>query len=165
MITRVKMPKLTENDEEQTITAWFKKEGESVHKGEPLVTITTSKAACEVESPRGGVVRAILAPVNSSLPIGYVIALIGAADDALPDVSASNRRLIEARARRAPVAAVKAVKAVSGGGADAGPLRATPAARRLARERGVDLARVRARFKMDVITETAVTKYLEEPEA
>lgn len=162
MITRIRMPKLTENDEEQTITSWFKKEGESVRKGEPLVTITTSKAACEVESPRGGVVRAILAPANSSLPIGYVIALVGAADDALPDVSASNRKLIEARARRAPVAAVKAV---SGGGADSVTLRATPAARRLARERGIDLARVRARFKMDVITETAVTKYLEEPEA
>ena len=162
MIAKVKMPKVTENDEEQTITAWFKKEGEGIRKGEPLVEITTSKAACELESPRSGLVRAILAEVKSSLPIGYVIALIGEADDALPDVSASNRKLTEQRARQVPVAPAKAA---AGSGAEAGAIRATPAARRLARERGVDLARVQGRFKIDIITETVVTKYLEEQKA
>ena len=160
MIAKVKMPKLTENDEEQTVTAWHKKEGEAVRKGEPLVTITTSKAACELESPRTGLVRAILAGANSSVPIGYVIALIGEAGDPLPDVSASNRKLTETRVRKAPPAPVKA--GASPGANAGGPLRATPAARRLARERGVDLALVRALYKMDVITEAAVTKYLGE---
>jgi pyruvate dehydrogenase E2 component (dihydrolipoamide acetyltransferase) len=159
MITKFKMPKLTENDEEQTITEWFKREGESIRKGEPLVEITTSKAACELESPRGGVVRAILAAANSSLPIGYVIALIGDADDDLPDVSTSNRKLIRAHARMVPASPVKAV---SSRGAETGALRATPAARRLARERGVDLALVQAGVRMDVITEAAVIRYLAE---
>ena len=163
MIAKVKMPKLTENDEEQTITAWFKKEGEGIRKGEPLVELTTSKAACELESPRSGLVRAILAEVKSSLPIGYVIALIGEAGDALPDVSASNRKLMEhRRARQVPVAPVKAA---GSSGAEAGSIRATPAARRLARERGVDLARVQSRFNIDIITETVVAKYIEEQKA
>jgi len=159
MIAKIKMPKLTENDEEQTVTAWHKKEGEAVRKGEPLVTITTSKAAWELESPRAGLVRAILAGANSSVPIGYVIALIGEAGDPLPDVSASNRELTERHAHKAPPAPVKAGASP---GANAGAPRATPAARRLARERGVDLALVRVACKMDVITEAAVTKYLGE---
>lgn len=163
MITRLKMPKLTENDEEQTITSWHKKEGDSVRKGEWLATVTTSKAAFEIEAPRAGLVRAILAGANSSVPIGFVMALIGPAGEPLPDVSAHNRKLMESRAAKAPAPAARAADTPN---ASAGMApRATPAARRLARERGVDLALVAARFKMDVITEAAVMTYMEEHRA
>ena len=158
MVTKVKMPKLTENDEEQVITAWLKKEGEVVRRGEPLVDITTSKDTFEFEAPRSGVLRAILADVNSSVPVGYVMALIGEAGDDLPDVSAANRKLKERQAREAKSAPPPAAQAR---GAEAGGPRATPAARRLARERGVDLAAVSAKFKVDVITESVLARYLE----
>lgn len=158
MIARVKMPKLSENDEEQTVTAWLKKEGDTVSKGEPLATITTSKAAFELESPKAGLVRAILAPANSSVPIGFVIALVGPAEEPLPDVAAGNRKLMAARTVKAAPAAGAAGTAAAAPGA----LRATPAARRLARERGLDLAQVQARFNLEVVTEAAVEKYAAE---
>ena len=158
MVTKVKIPKLTENDEEQVVTAWLKKVGEPVRRGDPLVELATSKAAFELEAPRSGVLRATLADVKSSLPVGYVVALIGEAGDALPDVSAANRKLLEAQGRQGrsvPAGKTTPVEAASGA------LRATPAARRLARERGVDLALVQAKYKVEVVTESVLTQYLE----
>ncbi len=159
MITKVKIPKLTENDEEQVVTAWLKKVGDSVGKGDPLLELSTSKAAFELEAPRSGVLRAILADVKSSLPVGYIVALIGDAGEVLPEVSAANRRLMETQTGK-----VKTTPAASSktGEAGTGPLRATPAARRVARERGIDLAAVQAKYKVEVITESVLTKYLEE---
>lgn len=159
MITRVKMPKLIENDEEQVITAWLKQVGDPVRRGEPLVEVATSKAAFQVEAPRGGTLRAILAAVKSSVPVGYIVALIGEPGDPLPDVSAANRAVVEAQAprTRAGAAAPEPARAATPG---AGPLRATPAARRLARERGVDLAAVQAKTGAEVITETVLLEYL-----
>ena len=159
MVSKVKLPKVTENDEEQVVTAWLKKAGELVRRGEPLVEVTTSKATFELESPRTGLLRAVLAAPKSSLPVGYVIALIGDAGDDLPDVAAANRALLETHAKKsaraAPVGPAAAPRVP-------GALRATPAARRVARERGLDLARVQTHYNVDVVTESLVTKYLEE---
>lgn len=159
MVTKVKIPKLTENDEEQVITAWLKKKGEYVKKGDPLVELSTSKAAFEVDAPRSGLLLAILAEVKSSLPVGYVVALIGDSNDILPDVRASNRRLVETQTRK-----IQAVPLEKGTQTEAGTgtLRATPAARRLAREHGTDLALVQAKYKVEVITENVLNRYLME---
>ncbi|MEI6788106.1 MAG: biotin/lipoyl-containing protein [bacterium] len=159
MVTKLKIPKLTENDEEQVITAWLKKKGEYVKKGDPLVELSTSKAAFEVDAPRSGLLLAILAEVKSSLPVGYVVALIGDSNDILPDVSASNRRLIETQTRKFQGVPLGKGKQTEAG---TGPLRATPAARRLAREHGTDLALVQAKYKVEVVTETVLNKYLTE---
>lgn len=161
MITKVKMPKLIENDEEQVITAWLKKEGEAVRRGEPLVEVATSKAAFQIEAPKAGTLRAVLAAVKSSIPVGYVVALIGDPAEALPDVAAANRALMDAQALKgARAASTPAAKPAAAAG---GPLRATPAARRLARERGIDLAEVQAKTGAEVITESVLVKYMEGP--
>ncbi|MEI8139250.1 MAG: biotin/lipoyl-containing protein [bacterium] len=159
MVTKVKIPKLTENDEEQAITAWLKKKGEYVNKGDPLIELSTSKVAFELEAPRSGVLLATLAEVKSSLPAGYVVALIGDTIDSLPDVSASNRRLMETLTRKVQNVSLEKGKQA---GAVTGALRATPAARRLAREHGTDLALVQAKYKVEVITENVLNKYLME---
>jgi pyruvate/2-oxoglutarate dehydrogenase complex dihydrolipoamide acyltransferase (E2) component len=161
MVKKIKVPKLTENDEEQVVTAWFKKVGDAVSKGEPLLEMSTSKAAVEIESPCSGVLRATLAEVKSSLPVGYVVALIGGADEALPDVSEGNRKLMAAQAQAVRTAPAKVAPVP----AEAGALRATPAARRVAREKGVDLALVQARYKVEVVTESVLNRYLEESRA
>ncbi len=158
MITKVKMPKLIENDEEQVVTAWLKQVGDQVQRGEPLIEVATSKAAFQVDAPRSGLLRAVLADVKSSVPVGFIVALIGAADDALPDVGPANRALVAAQALHV----AKTPAAPKPAGADAGAPRATPAARRLARERGIDLAAVRAKLNVDVITESVLAKYLEQ---
>jgi pyruvate dehydrogenase E2 component (dihydrolipoamide acetyltransferase) len=169
VITRVALPKVDANIEEIAITAWLKKEGEFVRKGEPLVEMTTEKATFEFEAPRSGTLRRVLAEEKSVLPIGYVIALIGDADGELPDVAAANRRLLE-RYRKSGLAA-RGTATKPAVGAMAGPMppvvgndvmRATPAARRLAREKGIDLAVVKLAMKVDVINESVVHKFLEQ---
>ena len=68
---------LGETADQAKIERWHKSEGDAVTKGEVLLEITTDKAAFEVESPRSGTVRKLLADVKSLLPVGYVIALVG----------------------------------------------------------------------------------------
>jgi pyruvate/2-oxoglutarate dehydrogenase complex dihydrolipoamide acyltransferase (E2) component len=157
MIARVKVPKLNENSDEATVTAWFRKEGERVRKGDALVEMTTDKAAFEVESPRTGVVRRILAAEKSVLPTGYVVALVGLEADELPDVSACNAKLLAKR--RAPGRPPPSGQVAAAKGAGAVNLRATPAARRLAREKGIDLAGVWRKAGVDVITEDTLRRF------
>ena len=153
MITKVLVPKISANIEEETITAWFKKEGDTVKKGERLLEITTDKASVEFESPRSGCVRKILAKEKSVLPVGYVVALIGGVDDPLPDVSRKNIALMEKHrgriSRKGKTARKPARKKRSS-------VRATPAARRLAKELGMDLNKLKKKLKADVVTRTMV---------
>jgi len=157
MITRIKLPKLSASIEEATITAWFKREGDPVRKGEALLEITTDKAAVEFEAPRGGTLRKILAREKSVVPVGYVLALVGHPDDALPDVAEANAailaRLREAAApTRRPAKDRRRKKGRS--------VRATPAARRLAREHDLDLEEVKAALKATVVTEESIEAFL-----
>jgi len=155
MIRKITIPKLSTNVEEVTVTGWLKKEGETIRKGEPLAELTTDKAAFEFESPCSGAIRRILAERKSIIPVGYVMALIGDPDDPLPDVSDWNRRLLEKHRRAAgkkrPVPTKGAPPKPTG-------VRATPAARRLAREHGIDMAAVQAAFKTEIVTEEMIKK-------
>lgn len=150
MITKVAVPKISANVEEETVTAWFKKEGDTVKKGEPLLEITTDKACVEMESPRGGVVRKILAKEKSVLPVGYIVALIGGANDPLPDVSRKNIALMDKHRRRISRKGKTSRKRTRSA------VRATPAARRLAKDLGIVLARLGRKLKTNVITRTMV---------
>lgn len=158
MITRLAVPKISANIEEITITAWLKAEGEPVRKGEPLLEITTAKACVEVESPRTGVLRKVLAKEKSVVPVGYVMALIGPASEQLPDVAKLNRRLLDEYRRAA--GGRRRRTALKGRGRRR-RVRATPAARRLARELGVDLAEVLSAVDADIVTEAMVKEYRE----
>jgi len=133
MARRVRFPKVGANVAEGAVGVWHKDEGQPVSEGEPLVELVTSKATFDVESPAEGVLRKILAPSKSILPVGYVLCVIGTADEALPDVAEENERLLaEFRASaRSAAGDVPGTKRT---------LRATPGARRLARQLGIDLA-------------------------
>lgn len=139
----------------------MKQEGDEVRKAEPLVEIITDKATFELESPASGVLRRIAAPSKSVVPAGYIIGLIGKREEALPEVDAANRKLIE-KFRRA-------AKAGAASGGQGGPVprdargervRATPAARRLARERGADLNEVAKKLGGRAITEDDVRRFI-----
>ncbi len=80
----VEMPKMGDTMEEGKILRWLKQVGEPVKKGEPLAEIETDKVNIEVESFASGVLRRILVPEGASAAIGAGIALVGAADEALP---------------------------------------------------------------------------------
>jgi pyruvate dehydrogenase E2 component (dihydrolipoamide acetyltransferase) len=158
VIARVRLPKVSANVDEETVTAWLKQEGDPVARGEPLLEVTTDKVCIEVESPRDGVLRKILAEEKSVLPVGYVIALIGDESDSLPDVAAENSMLLE---KSRQLAGRRATSGRRGGVRGRRKrVRATPAARRMAREQGLDLAKLAAEISPGVITRSVLKGYL-----
>jgi pyruvate dehydrogenase E2 component (dihydrolipoamide acetyltransferase) len=72
--------------EEATIVEWLKQEGDTVEKGEPIVEILTEKETVELEAPASGVMLKILAEEAMELPVDAVIALIGDPNETLPDI-------------------------------------------------------------------------------
>lgn len=140
MITEVFLPQLTSTMEEGLVVNWLKAEGEAVEAGEPLVQVETDKAIMEIESPATGVLLKVLAQVGDACPVLAPLGLIGSPDD---DVSAY--RPAASRADAAPPGALPLPPpplVAAAGGAGAFRPTASPRARRLAEELGVDLATV-----------------------
>ncbi len=154
MAVLARLPQLGENITEGVVGCWRKKEGEAVAAGEPLVEIITSKATFDVESPAPGILRRALAPEKSHIPVGYILAIIGAPEEALPEVAVENERVMAAF--RAQALAGPADAAVP----RAGTVKATPGARRLAREGNVDLARIPLPAGRDILREEDVRAFL-----
>ncbi|HEX8070976.1 MAG TPA: pyruvate dehydrogenase complex dihydrolipoamide acetyltransferase [Pyrinomonadaceae bacterium] len=85
MATQVVMPKLSPTMEEGQLARWLKNEGDRVSTGEPLAEIDTDKATMEAQALATGVLRKILVPAGTTVPLGQVIAIIGEPDE---DISA-----------------------------------------------------------------------------
>jgi len=141
--TEVILPRLGQGMESGTIVRWLKSEGEPVEKGEPLFELDTDKVTQDVEAETSGVLLKI-AVEEGEVPVGQTIAFIGAEGEAVPEVSApteaSNKLLqAEAEQRTEPTPAREVVDTPAGNGR----VKASPLARRLARERGIDLHAVR----------------------
>jgi len=137
MAETVNMPKLGFDMAEGTLVRWVKKEGETVNKGEVLAEIETDKATVEVESSASGVVRKLLVDEGAVVPVSTPIAVVGTADEKIEAPSA-------AAARPAPKAEPAAPQPVpvpaAAPVAVAGPVKASPLAKRIARESQVNLA-------------------------
>lgn len=142
MASVFKMPMLGNTMEEGTIVQWFKKVGDPVKKGEPLLEIMSDKANFEVEADADGVLRAVLAETDATVPVHAPIAIIGAPDEPIDgllsgDGGSSAPAAPEPAAAPAPSAPVAAAAE-----APASAPAASPRARKLAAEKGVDLAAV-----------------------
>ncbi len=162
----VKVPKVAEAVTEGTVTRWHVEVGVRVEKGDPLVEIITEKAEGDVYSPAAGRVAAIYAPERSTLPLGYVLCALAEEDEELPDVEAANAEIL-ARHRAmlmgeappdqeapAPQSAIPSPKS---------KVPASPAARRLAREKNADLAEVAAKLGLSgPVSAEDVRKFLGE---
>jgi pyruvate dehydrogenase E2 component (dihydrolipoamide acetyltransferase) len=141
--TEVILPRLGQGMESGTIVRWLKSEGEPVEKGEPLFELDTDKVTQEVEAEAAGVLLKIAIP-EGEVPVGQTVAFIGAEGEAVPEAAtpteASNRLLqAEAEPRTEPAPQREVVETPAGDGR----VKASPLARRLARERGIDLHAVR----------------------
>ena len=151
MSVEIRVPTLGESVTEATIAKWLKKAGDAVGVDEPLVELETDKVSLEVPSPSAGVLSEILVEVGSDVSVGAVIGRIEAG--AAPAAKAAQAPAPKPTA--APAAAAPA--APPGDGA----AQAGPAARKLAAEKGLDLAEVPATgpkgnvTKGDVITALA----------
>ena len=86
MITKVVMPMLGWTMKEGTIVTWLKKEGEEVEKGEPLLEIETGKVLKDIESPGTGILRKILIPEESTVPVTEILAIIAEPQEDIPDL-------------------------------------------------------------------------------
>ena len=143
----VVMPRLSDSMEEGTILRWLKASGDEVKRGEELAEIETDKATMTYEADADGVLE-IVAPEGETLPIGALIARIGGdgggsgngASAAAPPAPQAEEAPAPAPApaAAAPAAAAPPVPAAG----DGGRVKASPLARRIARDRGVDLAAV-----------------------
>ncbi|MCM3399914.1 dihydrolipoamide acetyltransferase family protein [Oceanobacillus profundus] len=138
MLKEVFMPKLSSTMEVGTLLEWFKEEGESVEVGEPLFEIMTDKINIEVESYEEGILLKKYYDVEDEVPVNEIVAFIGEANDKAPDnpPAASNEEQVEEE-----TAAEKAVsqEEAATSGASISKVRATPAARRVARENNLSI--------------------------
>ena len=91
----LKVPKLNENMDAAMVGPWAKTVGERVNKGDIIVELVTDKAAFELQAEEDGVLRAAAAPEKSTVPVGYVLAVIAGADETLPDFEVENSSLME----------------------------------------------------------------------
>ncbi len=141
-MSEIVMPRLSDSMEEGTILKWLKADGESVARGEPLAEIETDKATLTYESDADGVLT-IVAPAGETLPIGSVIARLDAGNGAsAPPAQAPRAQasVTPAAPAQPPTAAAPSVAAAPPApAARAGRVKASPVAKRLAREQGVDL--------------------------
>jgi pyruvate dehydrogenase E2 component (dihydrolipoamide acetyltransferase) len=145
MATPVRVPALAQTSDELRLTAWLKTEGEQVTEGEPLFEAETDKAELEVEATASGTLLRCLTGPGETVSIGTVVAWIGHPGEdipqAVPGVPGAMAGPGRAPAAVSPSPGVSSPASVSA--TDSSPrLPATPAARALARERGIDLAQV-----------------------
>jgi pyruvate dehydrogenase E2 component (dihydrolipoamide acetyltransferase) len=143
--TEVILPRLGQGMESGTIVRWLKSEGEAVEKGEPLFELDTDKVTQEVEAEASGVLLKI-AVSEGEVPVGRTVAFIGAEGEDVPDVSAeapqtlASDKVLQAEPEPEPTAEVASPEQAAS--TSNGRVKASPLARRLARERGIDLASI-----------------------
>jgi pyruvate dehydrogenase E2 component (dihydrolipoamide acetyltransferase) len=135
------MPALEMAQETGKLVSWKKKEGEPVKKGEILLEVETDKAVVEIEAAAEGTLAGITAKEGDVVPVGQTIAWLLKAGESVPQNAGpqmTGRKMDAAPVAAAPAAAPEPIAPVSIAGA-----KISPKARRLAREHGVDISRVR----------------------
>ena len=126
MPTNVIMPALELAQETGKVLRWMKAPGDTVRKGEPIVEIETDKVTVEIEAPASGILSSVTAQEGDVVPVGQTIALIAAAGEV------------------ATAATLSPVGRGQGEGAPASTqVKASPLARKIAEEHGVDLTRIK----------------------
>jgi pyruvate dehydrogenase E2 component (dihydrolipoamide acetyltransferase) len=143
MPTNVIMPALGVAQEKGTLINWLKAEGQAVSKGEPLMEVETDKATVEIEAVASGVLANVTAAAGDEVPVGQTIALIVAPGETIPETAtvrppvpteeistpASTESKLESRTE-----APNSTPRIPGS-----RVLASPAAKRIAREEGIDL--------------------------
>ena len=161
MATEVILPKLGQTMEEGVIAEWLKEEGDPVKRGEVLFTVESDKATLEVEATGRGFLRKILVPVGQPVSVLTVVALMTrTADEPLEDYGAAALAAPETE-EAAPEPALAAPIALEPERPAAGRLFSSPRARKVARERGVDLAYIAGTGPNGRIVGRDVLAYLE----
>lgn len=140
-MAEIKVPELAESITEGTIAQWLKQPGDTVEKGEFIVELETDKVNVEVISEEAGVVQELMAAEGDTVEVGQVIAIVGAASGAAATPAPAAEESAKPAAPEAPAApAEQAAPEAEETSSDR--TIASPAARKLAREKGIDLAAI-----------------------
>jgi pyruvate dehydrogenase E2 component (dihydrolipoamide acetyltransferase) len=149
MATDVIMPALGVAQQTGTLLKWFKSAGQAVSKGEPLMEVETDKATVEIEAAASGILQHVTAKAGDQVPVGQRIALILSPGEEAAAIATPEQRHTspltqgEVRDEDRPGAATHAPPARTPSAPPGGRLLASPAARRLSRERAIPLATLR----------------------
>ncbi|MEN3040721.1 MAG: dihydrolipoamide acetyltransferase family protein [Bacteroidia bacterium] len=146
----IEMPRLSDTMTEGVITRWLKKVGDTVKPGDLLAEIETDKATMEFEAPVGGVILHIGAEEGKPIPIGTVIAIIGKAGEDIsallgpsrtpPQMTTPERKDVTDKVSSTELGVVASLEESPASSSVGGErLKASPLARAIAREKGIDL--------------------------
>lgn len=142
-MAEIKVPELAESITEGTIAQWLKKPGDYVEKGEYIVELETDKVNVEVISEEAGTIQELKAAEGDTVEVGQVIAIVSAGDAPAAPESAPAEASSQPEAQKAVEAPVQSEPAQEEEPAKGGRPVASPAARKLAREKGIDLSAVK----------------------
>ena len=163
MATNIVMPQMGYDMREGTVIRWHKKEGEAVSRGDVLADIETDKATVEFEAFTSGVLGKIMAEAGVVVPVGELIAVITAPGEDVPD----NLTQVKVEPASASVNAAPQVDPILGSAvaSNSVDVRASPIARRLARELGINLGDISGTGPGGRIVEKDVLVYTPEDAA
>jgi pyruvate dehydrogenase E2 component (dihydrolipoamide acetyltransferase) len=164
----VRMPKLSDTMTDGVVAKWHKKVGDKVKSGELLADIETDKATMEFESFQDGVLMHIGVEEGKSVPVDSVLAILGKGDENMKDVLASvnsnqDKGQKTQDATQKPVAKQETTNAKqetsNNTSNDGGRIKASPLARALAKEKGIDLSKVKGSADNGRITKADIENY------
>jgi pyruvate dehydrogenase E2 component (dihydrolipoamide acetyltransferase) len=142
MATKVHMEALSPTMEEGRLVKWTKREGDAVKTGDTLAEVETDKAVMELVARADGQLVKVMVPEGSTVPVGSVVAYIGAPGEKIDGAGSGGQGAAPAAAASAPAAPKPAVTAPAPAAtapADATRVKASPLAKRIAQDAGVDL--------------------------
>ncbi|MFT0753088.1 dihydrolipoamide acetyltransferase family protein [Synechococcus sp. RC10A2] len=157
------MPKMGDAMEEGTLVRWLKQEGDAVQEGEPIAEIATDKATVEIEAPISGVLRGIRVAENAVVPVNTPLAYILQEGESLPAEGDGKAPAPTAAAAPQPEPTPTTAAATPANGEER--VLASPLARKIAAEHGIDLRQVRGTGPKGRIVERDVLAYLESRQA
>src|SRR6266705_1571503 len=163
MATSVVMPALEMAQETGKIISWLKKEGDTLAKGDMLLEIETDKAVVEIESPADGVLSGVKAHEGDVIPVGRIIAWITVPGEAVPADSADQGPAARKMTETAPSVPPGRAARAEGTQSEDSKTQISPKARRLAKERGVDITAIRGTGPDGTITSEDVLAAAESP--
>ena len=139
MITEVTMPSMGADMTEGTIVKWLKKEGDEVKRGDKLAEIETDKTVVEMESYGEGILKKIVVSEGQVVPVGDLIAYVGEEGDEIPDSSSSSSAEADLKPKDTPK---NEAPVISQNQASGTRVKASPIAKKLASELGVDISTI-----------------------
>ncbi len=154
------MPKMGDAMEEGTLVRWLKQEGDAVKEGEPIAEIATDKATIEIEAPGSGILKGIRVPEGAVVPINTPLAYIVVEGESVPTEGAAPTTT-PAVAKEAPAPATPPAAVSQPASTDGDRIKASPLARKIAREHGIDLRLIQGTGPQGRIVERDVLAYLE----